>query len=55
MKGRRKVKTCKRHMKSTVETETRAQLQKRSEKQGGLLDIAVLNDRKLEPAGRLAG
>ncbi|MGO2452795.1 MULTISPECIES: hypothetical protein [unclassified Pseudomonas] len=55
MKGRQKVKNRKWHTKSTIEAEAREQLQKRSEKQGRLLDIAAQNDRILEPAGRLSG
>lgn len=55
MKGRHKVKSRKWYTKSKVEAETRAQLQKRSEKQGRLLDIAAQDDSKLEPVGRLAG
>lgn len=55
MKGRQKVKTRKWHTKSKVEAEAREQLHNRSEKLGRLLEIAVQNDRKLEPVGRLSG
>lgn len=55
MKGRRKTKTCKWHVKSTMEGEARKFLQARSEKQGRLLDLATHSGKDMEPVGRLSG
>lgn len=55
MKGRRKVKTLKWHLKSTIETEAREILLGRSARQGRFLDLALLSDNDREPVGRIAG
>ena len=55
MKGRRKMKTRKRHDAAQMKAEAREPLQKKSEKQGRLLEIAVQKGREMEPIGRLCG
>lgn len=55
MKGRRKIKTDRWLLKSTIEDGAREILLARSEKQGRLLDIAAQSGKKMEPAGRLCG
>lgn len=55
MKGRRKIKPCKWHDAAQMESEARELLQKRSEKRGRLLEVAVQKGREIEPIGRLCG
>jgi len=55
MKGRRKVKTLKWLLKSTIETEAREILRSRSAEQGRFLDLALQGGNDREPVGRLAG
>jgi len=55
MKGRRKVKTLKWHLKSTIETEAREILRSRSARQSRFLDLALQSGNDREPIGRLAG